>query len=78
VLTFLKRKRVGKDNMYTSALISPAQAEKLFAGEKKILEQLEGLIERTGGKVTLAPESDRRPAVAVTTAADAFNQYFLK
>lgn len=54
---------VGED-AYTKKLLSPAQAEKLLGKKRKDL--LEPLIIKPEGKPTLAPESDKRPAVNVS------------
>lgn len=54
---------VGED-AYTKKLLSPAQAEKLLG--KKHKDLLEPLIVKPAGKPTLAPESDKRPAVNVS------------
>ena len=50
-------------------LISPAQAEKALKGielSTKFENKLQSLITRPEGKPTLAPEDDKRPAIAVT------------
>ena len=52
------------DDAYTKKLLSPAQAEKLLGKKRKDL--LEPLIVKPEGKPTLAPESDKRPAVNVS------------
>lgn len=49
------------EEAYTKKLLSPAQAEKLLGKKRKDL--LEPLIIKPEGKPTLAPESDKRPAV---------------
>lgn len=54
---------VGED-AYTKKLLSPAQAEKLLGKKRKDL--LEPLIIKPEGKPTLAPESDKRPAINVS------------
>ena len=56
------------DEAFTRKLISPAQADKL-AG-KKGMGSLEDLTVQEEGKPTLAPESDKRPAIAVDTLSD--------
>jgi hypothetical protein len=51
------------DKAHTRKLISPAQAEKLLG--KKHMTEIEHLVVKPEGKPTLAPESDKRPAVNV-------------
>lgn len=52
------------DEAYSKKLLSPAQAEKLLGKKRKDL--LEPLIVKPEGKPTLAPESDKRPAVNIS------------
>lgn len=52
------------DEAYSKKLLSPAQAEKLLGKKRKDL--LEPLIVKPEGKPTLAPESDKRPAVSIS------------
>lgn len=52
------------DDAYSKKLLSPAQAEKLLGKKRK--DVLEPLIIKPEGKPTLAPESDKRPAVNVS------------
>lgn len=52
------------DDAYSKKLLSPAQAEKLLGKKRKDL--LEALIIKPEGKPTIAPESDKRPAVNVS------------
>lgn len=52
------------DDAYSKKLLSPAQAEKLLGKKRKDL--LEPLIVKPEGKPTLAPESDKRPAVNIS------------
>jgi CRISPR/Cas system-associated exonuclease Cas4 (RecB family) len=56
------------DKAHERKLLSPAKAEKMLG--KKKADVLEGLIVKPEGKPTLAPESDKRPAV--TASADDF------
>jgi hypothetical protein len=48
------------DAAWEKSLLSPAKAEKLLGKKKTILK---GLITKPEGKPTLAPESDKRPAL---------------
>lgn len=54
------------NEVYTTKLITPAQAEKLLGKKRKDL--LEGLITKPPGKATLVPESDKRPPLGDVTA----------
>lgn len=56
-------KEVG-EQAYNKKLLTPAQAEKLLGKKRK--DVLEPLIVKPEGKPTLAPESDKRPAVNVS------------
>lgn len=60
---------VGKTDadLYTRKFVSPAQAEKLFkgAGSGEAKKGLAPFITKPPGKATLAPESDKRPALEV-------------
>ena len=53
------------DEAYSTKLLSPAQAEKKLGKTRK--GEIEDLIIKPQGKPTLAPESDKRPAINVTT-----------
>ncbi len=73
--TALKAMRIKHDQMYDYAVISPTTAEKLAKAEvigKRQWPKLQALITQSDGKPSVAPESDRRPALAVTTTADEF------
>lgn len=65
---FLKSTPLPDDAAYVKKLISPAQAEKALkaVGIKEIPEEL---IVKSSSGTTLAPESDKRPAVTLTTTA---------
>ena len=55
---------IGPDKAMTEPkLISPPQAEKALGAKRKA--EIQNLIAKTEGKPTLAPESDKRPAVNV-------------
>lgn len=67
----LKKAKLKMSEYYkTPEVISPSQAEKLFKqgviGERK-WQTLQGLITRPEGKPTLAPETDKRPALKSDT-----------
>lgn len=56
---------IGVDAAYTQKLISPAQAEKVLG--KKRAGEIAGLITKPIGAPTLAPESDKRQSINVTS-----------
>lgn len=68
----LKAIRLKRDEMYDLSLISPTTAEKLFKsgriGERQ-WKRVIGLITQPEGSPSVAPESDRRPAIQVATDA---------
>ncbi len=68
---------IPKGAIYITKLVSPAQAEKLSWEKrdgtkaqlsKKQLERLSEYVTKMAGKLTVAPESDSRPAVVVDAA----------
>lgn len=64
---FLKR-----DEMIEEKLISPATAEKLLKKNPDGLEALDSLTERPEGKLSVAPDTDKRPAKAPNATVDDF------
>ena len=71
----LKTMRVKHDQMYDYAVISPTTAEKLQKAEvigPRQWPKVLALITQSEGKPSVAPESDKRPALAITAAADDF------
>lgn len=72
----LKSMRLKHDEMYDYKLISPTTAEKLAKAEvigPRQWPKLQELIVQDEGKPTVAPESDKRPAITVAPVADAFD-----
>ena len=71
----LKMMRLKVEEMYNLKLISPPQAEKIF-GEKgsapsvKRWNKLQALITQSDGKPSVAPESDKRPALVIDASAE--------
>ena len=57
---------IGEENTYISKIISPAQAEKKVT--KTIKQELQPLITSSSGAPTLVIESDKRPAINVTSS----------
>ena len=64
--------RYRKDEMYEFALISPTKAEKVLASNPVRWAKLQQLIDRRPGKASVAPASDRRPAISPAATADDF------
>lgn len=71
----LKSMRLRVEEMYDMKVISPTSVEKIF-GEKgsapsvKRWNKLQELITQSEGKPSVAPESDKRPALVINPAAD--------
>lgn len=61
--------------LYDRTLISPTTAEKLLGDNKRKWEQISTVITRTDGKPSVAPESDKRPAISVTATAADFAEF---
>lgn len=71
----LKKMRVKHDQMYDYKLISPTTAEKLAKADvigPRQWPQVEAMITQSPGKPSVAPESDKRPALNIAPTADAF------
>ena len=69
----MKRFRFKQDQMYDYKLISPTAAEKLIKDKfPKRWEKMEKNIDRADGKPSVAPATDRRPALAISTVSDKF------
>lgn len=61
----LARLKLKQDERYTFKLISPTQAQKLFKDDAEKWAKVEALITQSEGKPSVAPESDKRPAISV-------------
>lgn len=75
VETTMKAMRLKLEEMYDLSLISPTSAEKLHkAGTigPRQWPKLQSLITQNDGKPSVAPESDKRPALVVQATADEF------
>ena len=64
--------RMKQDEMYDFKLISPTVAEKRLAESPKRWAKLEQLVTRSEGKLSVAPESDKRPAVSPQATPEDF------
>ena len=58
-----------RDKIFERKLFSPAKMEK-FVKENGIAVDIEKLTTKPEGGITIAPESDRRPAIEMNPAAD--------
>lgn len=69
----MKAMRLKQDEMYTFKLITPTTAEKLLAKESpRRWTKLQALITQSEGNPSVAPESDKRPALVMQPVADEF------
>ncbi|SEB24768.1 DUF2800 domain-containing protein [Paraburkholderia sartisoli] len=69
----LKSMRLKQEQMYNFKVISPTQAEKLLAKESpRRWKKAEALITQRDGAPSVAPESDKRPALVIAAPADDF------
>lgn len=66
----LKSFRLKSDEMYTTSLIGVPSAEVLLKDQPKRWPKVQELIVQADGAPSVAPESDKRPALNVTTADD--------
>jgi hypothetical protein len=62
--------RLKKDEMYSFSVISPTTAEKLLKDSVRKWNRLQPLITRKDAKPTIAPESDKRPALIISPVDD--------
>jgi hypothetical protein len=73
----LKAMRIKHDQMYDYSVISPTSAEKLVKAEvigPRQWPKLQALITQSDGKPSVAPESDKRPALQIAAVADEFTE----
>lgn len=75
VETTLKGMRLKTEEMYDFSLISPTSAEKLHKSGvigPRQWPKLQSLITQSEGKPSVAPESDKRPALVMTAVENDF------
>lgn len=72
----LKTFRLRQDEMYDLSLISPTKAEKLFKENPKRWVKVQEHITQSEGKPSVAPATDKRPALDVQTVAEDFGGLF--
>lgn len=73
VEALFKSMRLKQDEMYDFKLISPTAAEKLLKDTPKRWNRVIPLITQSDGKPSVAPESDKRPALVMTPVEDEFD-----
>lgn len=72
--TLLKKLKLKRDEMFDFKLISPTTAEKVFAERNpKQWEKVQEIVAQSEGKLSVAPISDKRPAVTIEDTANAFS-----
>lgn len=71
-LAAFKSMRIKHDLMYDLKLISPTKAEKVLAESPKRWARLESLITQSEGALSVAPVSDKRPAIRLDNVTDDF------
>lgn len=69
----LKSMRLKIEQMYDMRLISPTTAEKVLAESPKRWEKVQQFVTQSEGKPSVAPVTDKRPAITVTPVADDFD-----
>jgi len=68
----LKSMRLKQEEMYSFNLISPTVAEKVLKDSPRKWKRVQELIVRPEGSPSVAPESDKRPALVIAPASDDF------
>lgn len=69
----LKSFRLKQDEMYDKKIISPTTAEKVLKGSPSRWEKLQEVISRKNGAPSVAPLSDKRPALVMTPTEEMFD-----
>ena len=68
----MKSMRLKRDEMYSFKIITPTVAEKVLKDSPKKWNRLQKLVIKPEGSPTIAPASDKRPALVVKSQADDF------
>lgn len=66
----LKGARCRDDEIYSTKIISPKQAETLMAGKPRVIAKLKALMTQPDKKPVIAPKSDKRPEWKPAQASD--------
>lgn len=69
----MKASRLKVDEMFDQKLISPTKAEKLLKDRPRVWKKLAELVTRSEGQPSVAPESDKRPALDLAAGAEDFD-----
>lgn len=73
VLALFKKYRMKKEDMYNMSLISPTDAETYFKENPTRWGDVKAHITQAEGKPSVAPESDKRPALDMKPSSDGFD-----
>ena len=65
--------RLKQEDKYDFTLISPTKAEKVFKDNPGRWDRLQSYITRPQGKPSVAPATDKRPAISVAPTAEGFS-----
>lgn len=68
----MKSMRLKREEMYSFKIITPTVAEKVLKGSPKKWNRLQKLVIKPEGSPTIAPASDKRPALVMKSQADDF------
>ena len=68
----LKKLKLKRDEMYELKLISPTVAEKILKNDEKKWSRVQELITQADGSPSVAPVTDKRPAISVAPSPDDF------
>lgn len=68
----MKSMRLKQDEMYSFKIITPTVAEKVLKDSPKKWNRLQKLVIKPEGSPTIAPASDKRPALVMKSQADDF------
>ena len=72
VTAVFKSLRLKQEQMYEQKLISPTAAERLLKSTPKRWARVQEHVTQSDGKASVAPATDRRPALVVQSVADDF------
>lgn len=72
VVEACKRAGLEEENIFERSLISPTKAEKLLKKDKALWSELQTLTTRSPGTPSVAPATDKRPAITGAATAEDF------
>jgi hypothetical protein len=70
----MKSMRIRQEEMYEVKVISPTAAEKVLKDSPKRWARLQQLITQSPGPLSIAPITDKRPAVVIPQVTHAFDE----